>query len=288
MPSELLLHRGLVDATGARHRRVSLRPLGGHEEAALAEAVSLDGGAPDERTVHEVLAACIERLGGYRRVTAEHAAALTRGDRQRLVLALRGIALGDPLVLTLSCPSAVCGELADLELRVSSLLGDGGTTEPDPEPQCWAVDTPDGMLHVRAPTGADDEVCADLRGDAAQRAAVLWDRLLDVGDPPAVWTDLDPVTQQLLARTLAASGTLPDLLFVSACPACGALLELELDPFQLLARELALGAERLLAEVHCLAFHYGWAEDAILALPRPRRWRYLELLRRQLEGRPLT
>ncbi|SDZ14692.1 hypothetical protein SAMN05444365_10617 [Micromonospora pattaloongensis] len=287
MPSELLLHRGLVDATGARHRRVSLRPLGGHEEAALAEAVSLDGGAPDERTVHEVLAACIERLGGYRHVTAEHAAALTRGDRQRLALALRGIMLGDPLVLTLRCSSAACGELADLELHVSSLLG-GGATEPDPEPQWWAVETPDGVLHVRAPTGADDEACAGLPGGTAQRAGVLWDRLLDVGDPPAAWADLAPVTQQLLARTLADSGTLPDLLFVSACPACGALLELELDPFQLLARELALGADRLLAEVHCLAFHYGWGEEAILALPRPRRWRYLELLRRQLESRPLT
>jgi hypothetical protein len=125
-------------------------------------------------------------------------------------------------------------------------------------------------------------------GGTAQRAAVLWDRLLDACDAPAPWPALSPVTRHTLARALAETGTLPDLLFVSACPVCGVLVELELDPFDLLARELSLGADRLLAEVHCMAFHYGWSEDAVLSLPRARRWRYLELLRRQLEGRPLT
>ena len=59
-------------------------------------------------------------------------------------------------------------------------------------------------------------------------------------------------------------------------------------PVDLLARSLATGEQRLLAEVHSLAFHYGWSEADILALPRPRRFAYLELLRDQLEGRPLT
>jgi hypothetical protein len=40
--------------------------------------------------------------------------------------------------------------------------------------------------------------------------------------------------------------------------------------------------------VHSLAFHYGWSEEAVLDLPRARRWAYLELLRNQLEGRPLV
>jgi len=238
--------------------------------------------------VHELLAACAERLGGYRDVTPEHAAALSRGDRQRLALALRALMTGDGIVLTLRCPNRGCGELADLELRVGDLLAEGGGPPAAPEPEWWTVDTPDGVLRLRAPTGADDEVCAAVPGGTAERAAVLWDRLLDAGDAPVTWTALSPVTQQLLARALAEAGSLPDLLFVSACPACRALLELELDPFELLARELSLGADRLLAEVHCLAFHYGWSEDAVLSLPRPRRWRYLELLRRQLEGRPLT
>jgi hypothetical protein len=31
-------------------------------------------------------------------------------------------------------------------------------------------------------------------------------------------------------------------------------------------------------DVHLIAFHYGWSEEAILALPRARRRLYLELL----------
>jgi hypothetical protein len=53
-------------------------------------------------------------------------------------------------------------------------------------------------------------------------------------------------------------------------------------------REVGASAGRLLAEVHFLAFHYGWSEGEILDLPRTHRWRYLELLRNQLEGRPLV
>ena len=68
---------------------------------------------------------------------------------------------------------------------------------------------------------------------------------------------------------------------------CSAWFELELGPADLLAWELGLGSDRLFAEVHLLAFSYHWSEEAILALPRERRWRYLELLRRQGEGRPL-
>lgn len=285
MTAELVLRRGLVDGTGARHRRVALRPLGGHEEAALAEA---GGGRPPEEAVHALLAACVERLGGYHDVTPALAAALSRGDRQRLALALRALMVGDRLVLTLRCPAAGCGELADLDVTVTSLLDEGASA--DAEPESWAVDTPDGPLRLRPPTGLDDEVCAAVPSGPAEQAAVLWDRLVRAADGAArpAWPALDPRSRQALARSLAESGSLPDLTFVSACPACGALLELELDPFELLARELATGTDRLLAEVHSLAFHYGWSERAILGLPRPRRRRYLELLRRQVQGRPLV
>jgi hypothetical protein len=64
-------------------------------------------------------------------------------------------------------------------------------------------------------------------------------------------------------------------------------MEVELHPAELLARELRLGGDRLPAEVHVLAWYYGWSEAEILALPRTRRWTYLELVKRQVEGRPL-
>jgi hypothetical protein len=39
---------------------------------------------------------------------------------------------------------------------------------------------------------------------------------------------------------------------------------------------------RLYEEVHVLATHYHWSESDILALPRRKRLRYLDLIARQL------
>lgn len=279
---EVVLRRGLFDESGARHRRAAIRPLTGREEAALASR------EVDATVASELLAACLERLGGYREVSDAHTAALGRGDRWRLALALRQVMVGDRLVITVTCPDAECGEQADLDLQISNLLGDVG----DAEPEEVEVETPDGLVRLRPPLGVDDEACEAAGGDRREQSALLWSRLvLDVGDrgpvDPAEWGALHPATRQGLAAALADLGSLPDLSFVSPCPACGTWIELELDPFELLARELGSGGGRLLAEVHCLAFHYGWSEDAILDLPRARRWAYLELLRNQLEGRPL-
>lgn len=43
------------------------------------------------------------------------------------------------------------------------------------------------------------------------------------------------------------------------------------------------GVDQLFEEVHHLAYHYHWAEQEILAMPRPRRRRYLALLAAKLE-----
>jgi len=130
-----------------------------------------------------------------------------------------------------------------------------------------------------------------LAGEHRERAAALWARLVELGPEPmstARWLALPATARHAIALALAEHGRAPDLTLVARCPACRALLELDLDPFGLLARELRAGGERIFAEVHALAFHYHWSEDAILALPRPRRWKYLELLARELEGRPLV
>ena len=164
----------------------------------------------------------------------------------------------------------------------------------EPEPEWIEVDTPDGPARFRPPTGADEHAVAGRESAAPEheRDVVLWCRIVArVGDreplAPDDWLALAPASRQAIALALARSGTAPELFFASRCPSCAAWLELDLDPFELLTRQFRLGADRLLAEVHSLAFHYGWSEDQILSLPRSRRWRYLELLQSQLEGRPL-
>lgn len=273
------LPHGLYDEDGVCHRDVVLRPLTGREEAALGSG----GGSASA-----ILAACIERIGGYDEVDPAMAAALTRGDRAHLLLHLRAAMFGDRLSLIVPCPSPSCSALADMDLSIAEIA----PARPVPAPEPIAADTPDGPARLREPTGADDEIVAAAGGDRRARSARLWSRLvLDLAGrgplAPEQWAALPAPTRHAVARRLAEASSAPDLVFVARCPSCAALLEVELDPLALLADELRLGADRLVVEVHCLAFHYHWSEAEILALPRARRWRYLELVGRQLEGRPL-
>ena len=64
------------------------------------------------------------------------------------------------------------------------------------------------------------------------------------------------------------------------CPACGGTGQLLFDPVSYSLTELRDAAAGLYEEVHLLASAFRWPEDAILALPRTRRARYAELIRR--------
>lgn len=277
------LPHGLYDEDGTCHRHAALRPLTGGEELLLAAGE----GAPSAQASSALLASCLARLGGFERVDAGLTAALTRGDRHHLALHLRGQMYGDRISLVVRCPSPGCAALADVDARISSLAPE----RPEPAPEHLVVDTPAGRATVREPTGEDDAALEKASVSRAERAAILWSRLVELDGralSPSDWTALPAAARHAVALALAEGTSAPDLGLIARCPTCAAWLELELDPFALLARELRGGAERIEAEVHCLAFHYHWSEAEILALPRARRWRYLELLRRELEGRPLV
>ena len=278
------LPRGLVDETGVRHRDVEFRPLTGHQEVLLSSGQSADASG-----VSALLSACLARIGGFEPVQPAHAAALTRGDRHHALLRLRGWLLGERVSLVVRCANPTCAELADVDFEIDDLLPE----DDEPSPETWTIATPQGVATFREPTGADDDAVERAGGDRAWRAALLWSRLvldLDGNGPPSpdLWLQLDPTTRQTIALALHEGSRCPETSIATPCPSCGALMEFTLDPAHLLATELRVGADRLLAEVHSLAFHYHWSEEDILALPRARRWKYLDLLNRQLEGRPLT
>jgi hypothetical protein len=275
---DIALARGLIDSAGARHRRVRLRPLSGVVELEFAERgntlVTLDS-----EEAHDFLASLTARIGGFDQPSPEIVAGLSRGDRARLALACRSMLLGDTIVLIVQCQVAGCAALADLSLQVSTLLGDLTV----PQPLELLVKTAVGELSVRPPTGED------LRFANGDNDA-LWGQIVsDSGGALGAlgWRALDRDTSQAVVIALAGLDACADLAFVMACPQCGGWIEVELDPLDLLVRSLSSGEHRLLAEVHSLAFHYGWSETEILNLSRPRRLVYLELLRNQIEGRPL-
>ena len=58
------------------------------------------------------------------------------------------------------------------------------------------------------------------------------------------------------------------------CPECGALARFWFDVCAYVLREMRYEAEFLYHDVHLLASRFHWTEEAILALPRPRRLQY--------------
>ncbi|HSR96252.1 MAG TPA: hypothetical protein VLM79_04235 [Kofleriaceae bacterium] len=282
------LPHGLFDADGVCHRDAVLRAMTGHEELMLADLGPGEAGEPNPGAVSALLVSVIERLGDYDRIDGELVGALTRGDRAVLVLHLRAGLYGDRMSLVVRCPNPACAALCDVDLRISELLPRPAAPRPH-----VACDTPSGPAVIHEPTGADDDAVAavaDRGGSREERVALLWSRLVELDGrrlAPDEWPRLPAATRHAIAVALAEGSRAPELTFLARCPTCAAHLELGIDPYAMLARELRLGGDRLFAEVHALAFHYHWSEAEILALPRPRRWRYLELLGRELEGRPL-
>jgi hypothetical protein len=47
--------------------------------------------------------------------------------------------------------------------------------------------------------------------------------------------------------------------------------------------ELRTDSELLYRQVHYLAYHYHWAEPEIMAMPRTKRQKYIELLAGEIE-----
>lgn len=278
----LVLPHGLFDADGACHREVWLRPLVGADELRMLDA------ALGVDRADQLLRAGVARVGAFDELDDDALGALTRGDRAFLLLRLWASEHGERATLVVRCANPDCGARADLDVHLADLAPEGA----EPPREQFVVDTPAGPYTLREPTAALDASVAEAGGDRATRAARLWAGLVvstpDGGElAPEGWPSLPLPVRAALAAGLASASRAPDLLFVARCPSCSAALELALDPLRLFERRQGLAEDRLLAEVHCLAWYYHWSQAEILGLTRAERWRYLDLIRRQVEGRPL-
>ena len=276
----LVLPHGLFDADGDCHREVWLRPLVGADEVRMLDA------AMGVERADRLLSAGVARLGEFEELDASALAALTRGDRAFLLLRIWAQEHGERATLVVRCANPDCAQRADLDVHMAELAPEGV----EPPREQFSVATPAGPYILREPTAALDAAVAD--GDRATRVARLWAGLV-IATPgggtlaPEDWPTLPLPVRAALAAGLATASRAPDLLFFSRCPSCAAALELVLDPLRLFERREGLAEDRLLAEVHCLAWYYHWSQAEILGLTRAERWRYLDLIRRQVEGRPL-
>jgi hypothetical protein len=127
------------------------------------------------------------------------------------------------------------------------------------------------LLSFRLPTGADLEEVAriadeNLRPWLLRRLALEPEQLGEIDE--ALWAEADAALEAV------APGVINQVQ--AECPECGASNSVDLDPYRVLARR----SDDLLRQVHRIATHYHWSEAEILAMPRMRRQRYLDLIDR--------
>lgn len=191
----------------------------------------------------------------------------TPGERNERLLALRRALFGPHMECVADC--AGCGTLLELALDTDE-LGCAGRGRRGRDP--ITLNSPSGPLRFRLPT-MDDVASVACAGADAERSLAL--ACCVEGER----AELDnPELRSRLSQAFEAVDPLGHLVLELTCPECAAASHAVLDVGAALCAEIDALAERLLAEVHALASAYGWSEHDILALPVPRRRRYLALL----------
>jgi hypothetical protein len=197
-------------------------------------------------------------------------AALTIGERNRQLLALREALFGDRISALASCPR--CGEALELELTARELLAAAPSTAG------LAFESDGGEVRLRLPDSRDLQAAADAPPGRA--AAVLLERCL-VSARAGTPVGADGLPERLVAeagRRLAEADPQADVRFALTCPACAHAWSAPFDVVQYLWAEVDAWAGRTLADVHALACAYGWTESEILRLSPARRDSYLRMV----------
>jgi hypothetical protein len=181
-------------------------------------------------------------------------------DVDAALLGLRQLLTGDRVVAEIQCTE--CTTWGDVELSIAEYLR---ANRPRP---------PRAPGGVRFPTVAQVLAALTEYGPGKRAARALEAEIL----PPS-----DQGAARRLRATLERAAPLLSRAVGGPCPHCGAAIVGWFDPGAFVVAEMRAHAARLLEEVHLVASRYGWQEDAILALPGPRRTAYVEFI--EMEGR---
>lgn len=284
-----LLPGGWWDDSGRRQREVEVRPLTGREEQLLSDS----GGEQTPAAVTMLLSACLLRLGDLAPVPAEVIRRLPVGDRDYLLLLLRRVTFGDRVRANLFCPWEGCAERVTIDVLLSDLpTRQAGTDQPVHVLSLSPAAAGDGPSEIglRLPDGSDQEELTGLAlsDEAAALSALLARVVRRIGadelPPPQRLAALSSLARAEVETELEriAPGVEHDLEV--RCAGCGRGFIAPLDPHDCFFGELRAERGSLPREVHFLAFNYHWSEPEIMAMSRPQRQTYIDLLAEEIEG----
>jgi hypothetical protein len=288
----VLLPGGRLDATGSCHQEAAVQPVRGADEEWL---YGLPLSTPEAAVVTGLLTRCLTRIGAAGPPGRDVVRSLPVGDREWLILRLWRLTLGDRVELVLTCPRPECGAHMDIDFAL-----DGLDVERLPQRPDYPFDAPEDIgsaemagLRFRLPRGDDLEALGRSdHGGAAERdlAAALLGRCLVSLDGGAADEEVlallgrSPGLRDGLAEQMRRRSALVQREFDAACPQCGREFTGEFDPILAFLTEMMRRRPEFERDVHLLSLHYHWPLSEILALPRPRRRRYVRLLLDRLEA----
>ena len=206
-------------------------------------------------------------------MSGEELEALPLGSRDAMLLQLREQMFGPWLESVVRCPQ--CRETLKINLDIRELQHEAKPTSTE-----TALLGDSLRIRFRVPNAGDLrdlENCNDAREAREQliRRCILEAHRGGKKIEPSQLTCEETVA---LADRVAEVDPHGELILNGDCPNCPHRWATLLDIASFLWQELELAVNRLLGEVHTLAWAYSWSEHEILAMSARRRRLYLELL----------
>jgi len=241
---------------------VAIRPPAGAEELLMLEAAA----SPAALAI-----ALLGRLAHRADAGAIDWHEMSATDVDAALLHLRQVVFGDAIRAGVTCPGAQCRKPIDIGFGISSYLQHHAPRPPrgvEPAQEAGWMRLCGADVSFRLPS-AGDQAAAALTGDP--RRELIARCVRPAGIRAAALRRVENAMEAMapnLARNLDAR-----------CPECGAAVQVYFDPRRFCLTELREHAAFIYEDTHLLAQHYHWPESDILALPRDRRIRYVEIVR---------
>jgi len=174
--NEFILPVGYKDEDGVVHRTVTLRPMTGETEEAIADPKIRDNGG---KIITALLESVIEKIGTLPRVTKDTIRDLTTIDRDFLLIKNRQVSLGDNISYTDICPhcrakNEIHVNLANIEPKYLENEEDRELTFDLPIGYTDASGTVHKEITITLPTGRVQERVAQMvRANPAQATTIM-------------------------------------------------------------------------------------------------------------------
>jgi hypothetical protein len=207
-----------------------------------------------ERALSLLAAACPD-------VNAEQLWALSIGQRDARLIALREALFGPDFEALASCPR--CDRQLELNFSIADFHLD---SQPEPDQEV-TLNADGGVLRLRVPN-SQDVLMASSR-----------EQLLQLCLPGVNVDHLPAEIVEAVEQKIVECDPLADIRMLISCRDCRHEWRVVFDIVSFLWSEVESWVGRILNEVHTLASAYGWSERDILSLSPARRQLYLNMVR---------